>query len=246
MHTIMPGEQHRPARGVERLDRRLLAGQPPQHALAVAGDDEQRVVDADAEPDQQRELARERGHVDRVREQADHRDPGARARSRRPAAAAAIASSEPNTRNSTIAAARKPNTRLARAVVLRCPAWAIWPSTSNWTPLPVAEVTLRHERLRRGVAELVGLDVEGDVGERDLARGRDLPRAAGGVRRVDRRDVRLARDRGEHAPPRVRARPDRSRAPAWPRSRSGRCRPRTWARCAAAAGSRRSSGCAGA
>ena len=70
------GEHHGAARGVERLHDRLLALEPAQHALSVAGDDEQRVVDPDPEPDQHRELARERGHPDHVREQADERDAG--------------------------------------------------------------------------------------------------------------------------------------------------------------------------
>jgi hypothetical protein len=70
------GEQHGAARGVERLHHRLLNREPAQHALSVAGDDEERVVDSDPEPDQHREFARERGHPDYVRQQADDRDAG--------------------------------------------------------------------------------------------------------------------------------------------------------------------------
>ena len=71
-----PREQHRPARGVDRLDHGFLAAQPSQQALPIPGDDEQRVVDADPEPDQQRQLVAERRHLDHVGQQADHGDAG--------------------------------------------------------------------------------------------------------------------------------------------------------------------------
>ena len=51
-----PGEHHGAAGGVDRVDDRLLDRLALLQPLAVAGDDEQRVVDADAETDQQREL----------------------------------------------------------------------------------------------------------------------------------------------------------------------------------------------
>ena len=70
----MPANMHRAPGGVERLDARLLARHAAQQRLPVAGDDEQRVVDADAEPDQQRQLAGERRHVDHMRQQPDDRD----------------------------------------------------------------------------------------------------------------------------------------------------------------------------
>ena len=44
--------------------------------LAEPGDDEQRVVDADAEADHQRELRGDVGHVGDVRGEADQREPG--------------------------------------------------------------------------------------------------------------------------------------------------------------------------
>ena len=52
-----------------------------------------------------------------------------------------VASSDPNTRNSTTAAAMKPMPRLAEPL-LRDPARAIWPSTSNSTPRPELDVIL--------------------------------------------------------------------------------------------------------
>ena len=55
----------------------VLGVQAAQQALAEARDDEQRVVDPDAQADQQRQLRAERRHRDHVREQPDHRDAGA-------------------------------------------------------------------------------------------------------------------------------------------------------------------------
>jgi hypothetical protein len=54
------GEQHGPPGGVERDGHRLAHGVAVVELLAVAGDDEQRVVDADAQPDHH---AQERGEV---------------------------------------------------------------------------------------------------------------------------------------------------------------------------------------
>ena len=76
MQTVIPANSTaRP--DVSSVDHRRLRAEAAQQALPVAGDDEQRVVDADAEPDQQRQLRAERRHVDHVREQADDRDAGA-------------------------------------------------------------------------------------------------------------------------------------------------------------------------
>jgi hypothetical protein len=64
-------EHHGPARGVERLLDRAVAIHAGPDLAAEARHDEQRVVDADAEADQLRELA---GEVRRVDEVADERD----------------------------------------------------------------------------------------------------------------------------------------------------------------------------
>ena len=77
MHTIIPANRHCASGRVQRLGHRLLAAEAAQDALLVASDDEQRVVDADAQADQQRQLIGERRHVDHVREQADYPDPNA-------------------------------------------------------------------------------------------------------------------------------------------------------------------------
>ena len=53
------GEQHRAPGGVERERDRALGLEPVAQALAVAGDDEQRVVDADADADHRRGLGGE-------------------------------------------------------------------------------------------------------------------------------------------------------------------------------------------
>ena len=70
----------RPAVSMARDDR-VLGLEPLVQALAVAGDDEQRVVDADADADHRRELRREVGGGDDVAEQLD--DARDRCRSRR-------------------------------------------------------------------------------------------------------------------------------------------------------------------
>ena len=60
---------------------------PRRHALAqlraVAGDDEERVVDPDAEPDHRREGRGDRGDLDQVPEQADEREAAGEAEDRR-------------------------------------------------------------------------------------------------------------------------------------------------------------------
>lgn len=65
-----PGRRHGPGRG-------LVDGEPLAQAPAVPGDDEQGVVDADAEPDEQAEHGREVGDGHGVAEQPDARVRGA-------------------------------------------------------------------------------------------------------------------------------------------------------------------------
>ena len=67
------GEQHRPAGGAARGDDRLLHAEPAAQAVARPGEDEQRVVDADPEADEDAELRGERGHADRVGQHVDDR-----------------------------------------------------------------------------------------------------------------------------------------------------------------------------
>ena len=73
--------------GVERLHdglARVLERRPGRRVgLAEAREDEQRVVDPDAEPDHRGELGGEVGRVDDVREQRDRPEPGAEAEQRR-------------------------------------------------------------------------------------------------------------------------------------------------------------------
>ena len=67
------GEQHRAARGPHRLGGGVGVGQPGLDRAAVPADDEQPVVDPDAEADQDGQLAGHAGDVERVAEQADER-----------------------------------------------------------------------------------------------------------------------------------------------------------------------------
>ena len=69
MITVVPGEQHGSAARVERLDDGLLHAEPELQPFAVAGDDEQRVVDADTEADHGDHRRREVRHRDHVADQ---------------------------------------------------------------------------------------------------------------------------------------------------------------------------------
>ena len=62
MITVVPANSTARPDGVDRRDHRLLGVHSVVQALAVAGDDEQRVVDADADPDHRHGLAREARH----------------------------------------------------------------------------------------------------------------------------------------------------------------------------------------
>ncbi len=68
-----PREQHRLTRGGVRGTGGILHAHAVVQVLAVAGDDEQRVVDADAEADHHAEDQRELRHVHEGREDADRR-----------------------------------------------------------------------------------------------------------------------------------------------------------------------------
>ena len=70
------GEDHGPAGGVHRGDGRLAGRAAGVESLPVAGDDEQGVVDADAEPDHDPEEGGEVGDVEDVAEDDDQAHPG--------------------------------------------------------------------------------------------------------------------------------------------------------------------------
>ena len=71
-----PGEEDRPARGVDRVDDGVLRVPPGDEALAVPRHDEEGIVHADAEPDQEHQFGRDRGHPDDMAEHADDADGG--------------------------------------------------------------------------------------------------------------------------------------------------------------------------
>ena len=68
------GEQDGPARGVDGGDDGRFGVPAGEQPLAVPGDDEQGVVDADPEADQQHELGRELRHLQHVAQHPDDAD----------------------------------------------------------------------------------------------------------------------------------------------------------------------------
>ena len=86
-HHRRPGEQDGAPGGVDRAQDGLAhvveRRSRRTERLAEAGEDEQRVVDADAEADHRRELGGEVGRVDNVREEGDQAETGAEAEQRR-------------------------------------------------------------------------------------------------------------------------------------------------------------------
>ncbi len=79
-HDGGPREHDRHARGAVGVTGGFGDGHPGRELLAVAGDDEQRVVDADAEPDHRGDRRGDLGDVEEVREDGDRRQPDARGR----------------------------------------------------------------------------------------------------------------------------------------------------------------------
>ena len=69
-----PGEQHGPARRVDRVDDGGLDVAAGHEALAMPGHDEEGVVDADPQSDEQHELGRDRRHPEDVAQHADDAD----------------------------------------------------------------------------------------------------------------------------------------------------------------------------
>ncbi len=67
------GEQHRHSRRRHRDRARILGRAAGRDLLAVAGDDEERVVDGDADPDHRRHVGHEDRHLHHLREAEDQR-----------------------------------------------------------------------------------------------------------------------------------------------------------------------------
>ena len=111
--TVKPANTTARPERVHRLDHRGLGRSRPVERGAVAGDDEQRVVDADADADHRRDLRREA----RRREDRGDRRPMPASEIAMPMSAVTIgrpiAISEPNAISSTMIAARMPMTSLA-------------------------------------------------------------------------------------------------------------------------------------
>ena len=129
-----PGEQHRPAGGADR--RRRLAGLVAvAEGVAVAGDDEQRVVDAHPDGDHRRHRRRPFWDVDEVGEQGD--EPGGD-----PDAEHGVTIGRPHREQRPEAdeqdhpGRRKPT---PSAPIAPCSAfWTAWPASSICTASPLA------------------------------------------------------------------------------------------------------------
>ena len=82
MTTVMPAKTTARPDVSSASDDRLARLQPVVQGLAVAGDDQQRVVDADADADHRRDRGRELGHREEAGDEADEGDAAADAEQR--------------------------------------------------------------------------------------------------------------------------------------------------------------------
>jgi hypothetical protein len=73
MHTVIPAKNTAPARGVDRVDRRVLDRTAGLHPASVPRDDQQGIVDADAKPDQYAKNRREAGDREDMAQQPSQR-----------------------------------------------------------------------------------------------------------------------------------------------------------------------------
>ena len=181
------GEQHRAAGGRDRGQRgpsRVLAvGQ----AAAEPGDDEQRVVDADADADHRRGVRAP--SPGRRRPGAAPRRAPSRCRGRTAAVISGrpIATTDPKVMSRMMAAAIRP--------MPSEPTAAVWDLAATGPPTSTCRVSSPAARMGSTSAlaslggELVGRLVEGDVGVRGRAVRRDLAGTAVGERAGDAHDV---------------------------------------------------------
>ena len=191
-----PREDHRAAGRVHReRDRAANVAAVRAIDLAVAGDDEERVIDADAEPDHQRQLRREVGHAQHPAAQTDQTDPGAEPEQGRRDRQAhrqqrAEADQQHDDRRPDPDQERVADRRLL-GLLDRLPA--------QLDAQARGAGGRRHvdHPLRRGRGEDVRALVEGDRREADRAVPGDRP-ASRRVRAGHRGDVRQARDPAEH------------------------------------------------
>ena len=146
MTTVMPGEHDRASGGRHRDGRRTSRVSAGGQLAAVPGDDQQRVVDADAEADHRRDRAGPIGHVDDVGEQAPEGESYTDAEQRRGQRQAhRHERSERDKR--MIAATSRP---APSAPML--PDWALsiaWPASSTCVPAAVRRRRGRSSRSRR-------------------------------------------------------------------------------------------------
>ena len=194
-HDRGAGEEDRATGRVHRQSRRrpdvaavLAVG------VAVAGDDEERVVDADAEADHQRELGGEVGHVDEVAAEPDHAEPGAEAE-QRGHDRQAHRENEPkliSRRSSRLRARRASRARSSRSAPARSPGRRARPEGAGERPRSPGLIT---RLVAAALADVSRVLVERDGGEADRAVTGDRPRA---VRAGHAHDLRELRDPRQH------------------------------------------------
>ena len=160
-----------------------------EQTLPVPRHDEQGVVDAHAQADQQDQLGGEDRHLEDVAQQPDDRD-GRAERDQGGQQREQHAKSDPNTTNRTMAAAMIPTPVPPTAGLFACS--AICPETEIFSPSPAAPVAVFTKCLRLRDGELRGILVEADDGEGDGPVPADLTRSLRG-RTGTRRSIRPAR-----------------------------------------------------
>ena len=136
-HHGRPGDQHRAPGGGDRLRDRLLRRPPGRQRGAVARDDQQRVVDPDADAEHRRERGRPVRDVEHSREQPDQRrrDPQTEQRGRE---RQARRDDRSDASSSTSVAIARPT--ISDEISPSCALAISWPPSSTRSPAPLASL----------------------------------------------------------------------------------------------------------
>ena len=190
-----PGEEHRPAGRVDGVDRGVLERAPCLQGAAVTGDDEQGVVDADPEPDQDAEDGREARDGQHVAEQPRDRvaDPdGDQRGDQRQERGEQRAEGQPEHDQGE----DDPERVLSELLVLGV--FDVLAAELDLQVGPLGGLGGVDHRVDRAAREVLGLGVEVDGRERDLPVPADLAGAVRAVGAGHAGDVREPPYLGEH------------------------------------------------